>query len=175
MKNTRVFSFLMLLLAVVFTTSVMAQEQKPKASPAATATGKVGGATVTINYSSPSVKGRTIWGELVPYGKVWRSGANEATTVTFDKDVLIEGKPLAAGTYSFYTIPTEDKWTVIFNKTAKQWGTQYDEKQDALRMTVTPRKAPVMSERLKYDITTDGLLLTWENLAVPVKITAAKK
>ena len=175
MKNTRVFSFLMLLLAVVFTTSVMAQEQKPKASPAATATGKVGGATVTINYSSPSVKGRTIWGGLVPYGQVWRSGANEATTVTFDKDVLIEGKPLAAGTYSFYTIPTEDKWTVIFNKTAKQWGTQYDEKQDALRMTVTPRKAPVMSERLKYDINTEGLLLTWENLAVPVKIAAAKK
>lgn len=175
MKNTRMFNFLMLLLALVFTTSAMAQEQKPKASPAATATGKVGDATVTVNYSSPSVKGRTIWGELVPYGKVWRSGANEATTVTFDKPVMVEGKPLAAGTYSFYTIPGEDKWTVIFNKTAKQWGTQYDEKQDALRVTVTPAKAPVMNERLKYDVNNDGLLLSWENMVVPVKITTATK
>lgn len=175
MKNTRIFSLLALLLALVFTSAAMAQDQKPKASPPATATGKVGDVTVTINYSSPSVKGRTIWGELVPYGQVWRSGANEATTVTFDKDVMVEGKPLKAGTYSFYTIPTEDKWTVIFNKTAKQWGTQYDEKQDALRLTVTPRKAPTMNERLKYDITSDGLLLSWENLAVPVKITTAKK
>ncbi|NDK57185.1 DUF2911 domain-containing protein [Pontibacter fetidus] len=174
MKNTRIFSLLALLLAFLVSTSVMAQDAKPKASPPATATGKVGGATVTINYSSPSVKGRTIWGGLVPYGQVWRSGANEATTVTFDKDVLVEGKPLAAGTYSFYTIPTEDKWTVIFNKTAKQWGTQYDEKQDALRLTVTPSKAPTMNERLKYDINSNGLLLSWENLAVPVKITAKK-
>ncbi len=175
MKNSRIFSLLALVLAFVFTTSAaIAQDQKPKASPAATATGKVGGATVTVNYSSPSVKGRTIWGELVPYGEVWRSGANEATTVTFDKNVMVEGKPLAAGTYSFYTIPTEDKWTVIFNKTAKQWGTQYDQKQDALRVSVTPKTAPTMSERLKYDVTKDGLLLSWENLVVPVKITAAK-
>lgn len=175
MKNARIFSLLALLVAFVFSTVAMAQEQKPKASPAATATGKVGGATVTVNYSSPSVKGRTIWGELVPYGQVWRAGANEATTVTFDKDVMVEGKPLAAGTYSFYTIPAEDKWTVIFNKTAKQWGTQYDEKQDAQRVTVTPRKAPTMNERLKYDVNSEGLLLSWENMVVPVKITAAKK
>ncbi|MBB6609930.1 DUF2911 domain-containing protein [Pontibacter sp. Tf4] len=176
MKNTKIFSFLaMLLVALVVTSSAMAQDAKPKASPPATATGKVGAATVTINYSSPSVKGRTIWGELVPYGQVWRSGANEATTITFDKDVMVEGKPLAAGTYSFYTIPAEDKWTVIFNKTAKQWGTQYDEKQDALRVTVTPRKAPTMNERLKYDVNNQGLLLSWENMEVPVKISTAKK
>lgn len=175
MKNTRVFNFLMLMLALVFTTSAIAQEQKPKASPAATATGKAGDATITVNYSSPSVKGRTVWGELVPYGKVWRSGANEATTVTFDKDVMVEGKPLAAGTYSFYTIPAEDKWTVIFNKTAKQWGTQYDEKQDALRVEVTPRKAASMNERLKYDVNNQGLVLSWENMEIPVKITTAKK
>ena len=175
MKNTRMFSLLALLLAFVFSTAVMAQDQKPKASPPATATGKIGDATVTINYSSPSVKGRTIWGGLVPYGQVWLSGANEATTVTFDKALMVEGKSLAAGTYSFYTIPAEDKWTVIFNKTAKQWGTQYDEKQDALRLTVTPRKAPTMNERLKYDVNSEGLLLSWENMVVPVKITAAKK
>ena len=175
MKNTRIFSLLALLLAFVFSTAVMGQDQKPKASPAATATGKIGDATVTVNYSSPSVKGRTIWGDLVPYGQVWRSGANEATTVTFDKPVMVEGKPLAAGTYSFYTIPAEDKWTVIFNKTAKQWGTQYDEGQDALRVTVTPTKAKTMNERLKYDVNSNGLLLSWENMEVPVKIATAKK
>ena len=176
MNSPKIFRLLaILLVALVVTPAAMAQEQKPKASPAATATGKAGGATVTINYSSPSVNGRTIWGDLVPYGQVWRAGANEATTVTFDKDVMVEGKPLAAGTYSFYTIPGEDKWTVIFNKTAKQWGTQYDEGQDALRITVTPRKAPIMNERLKYDVNNTGLLLSWENMEVPVKITASKK
>ncbi|GAB3193892.1 heat shock protein HslJ [Pontibacter aydingkolensis] len=175
MKNTRkLTSLAMLLIAVLFSATAWAQDAKPKASPAASAEGKIGNANVTVNYSSPAVKGRTVWGELVPYGKVWRSGANEATTVTFDKDVMIEGKPLAAGTYSFYTIPGEDKWTVIFNKTAKQWGTQYDEKQDALRVDVTPRKAKSMNERLKYDVTKDGLLLSWENMEVPVKVSAKK-
>ncbi|CAM3547781.1 DUF2911 domain-containing protein [Pontibacter korlensis] len=149
-----------------------AHAQETKASPPATASGKIGDATVTVNYSSPSVKGRTIWGELVPYGKVWRAGANEATTVTFDKDVMVEGEGLAAGTYSFYTIPGEDEWTVIFNKTAKQWGTQYDEKQDALRVQVTPREASSMNERLAYGVTDDALLLRWENLEVPISIQA---
>ncbi|WP_299822366.1 DUF2911 domain-containing protein [uncultured Pontibacter sp.] len=175
MKSTRNLTTLaMLLVALFFTATAWAQDAKPKASPAANATGKIGNTTVTVNYSSPSVKGRTVWGELVPYGKVWRSGANEATTVTFDKDVMVEGKPLAAGTYSFYTIPGEDKWTVILNKTTKQWGTQYDEKQDALRAEVTPRKAKSMNERLKYDVTKEGLVLSWENMEVPVKITASK-
>ena len=87
------------------------------------------------------MKGRPIWGQLVPYGQVWRSGANEATTITFDQPVMVEGQPLAAGTYSLFTIPTEKQWTMIFNKTAKQWGAfKYDDKQDALRVTVTPQK-----------------------------------
>lgn len=174
MRTRKLTSLAMLLVALFFTATAWAQDAKPKASPAASANGKIGTATVTVNYSSPAVKDRTIWGELVPYGKVWRSGANEATTVTFDKDVMVEGKALAAGTYSFYTIPTEDKWTVIFNKTAKQWGTQYDESQDALRVMVTPRKSKAMNERLKYDVTKDGLVLSWENMEVPVKITAKK-
>ena len=175
MKNTRVLNLLaMLVIGILFTTTAWAQETKQKASPPASANGKIGDATVTVNYSSPAVKGRTVWGELVPYGKVWRAGANEATTVTFDKDVMVEGKALPAGTYSFYAIPGEDKWTVIFNKTAKQWGTQYDEKQDALRVMVAPRKSKTMNERLKYDVTKDALVLGWENLEVPVKITAKK-
>ncbi|MBX0333943.1 DUF2911 domain-containing protein [Pontibacter sp. HSC-14F20] len=175
MKNLRITNVLaMLLIGILVSSTAWAQDAKPKASPAATATGKVGNTTITINYSSPSVKGRTIWGELVPYGKVWRAGANEATTITTDQDVMVEGKKLSAGTYSFYTIPGEDEWTIIFNKTNKQWGTQYDEKQDALRVMAKPRKASSMSERLVYDVTKDGIVLRWENLEVPVKVQAAK-
>jgi hypothetical protein len=175
MKNTRMLTSLaMLLTGILISASAWAQDAKPKASPPAKASGKVGDATITVNYSSPSVKGRTIWGDLVPYGEVWRSGANEATTFTTDRDVMVEGQKLPAGTYSFYTIPGEDEWTVIFNKTAKQWGTDYDEQQDALRVKATPRKAASMSERLEYEVTDDGLVLRWENLELPVAITAAK-
>ena len=168
------YSLAMLFMGILLSTTVWAQDAKLKASPPATATGKIGDATITINYSSPAVKGRTIWGELVPYGEVWRAGANEATTVTTSKDVMVEGQKLPAGTYSFYAIPGEEEWTLIFNKTAKQWGTQYDEKQDALRVKAKPRQAASMSERLVYDVTKDGLVLRWENLEVPMKVQAAK-
>lgn len=146
-------------------------KQQAKPSPAATATGKAGKATVTVQYSSPAVKGRTIWGDLVPYGQVWRAGANEATTITFDQPVTVEGKPLAAGTYAFFVLPTEQEWTLIFNKTAKQWGSfKYDDKQDALRVAVKPRKAAAMNERLTYTVASPGLVLRWENLELPVAI-----
>ncbi|WP_092101405.1 DUF2911 domain-containing protein [Pontibacter chinhatensis] len=174
MNKSNLTTLCMLFVCMLMSFSAMAQDTKPKASPAAKAEGKIGDVNVTVNYSSPSVKDRNIWGGLVPYGQVWRSGANEATTVTFDKDVMVEGQKLAAGTYSFYTLPSEEEWTVIFNKKAKQWGTQYDEKEDALRVKVTPRKSGQMNERLKYDVTKEGLLLSWENLEVPVKITASK-
>ncbi len=177
MKNTRILStiaMLVICMLVSATTSWAQEAKKPKASPAETAKGKIGDATMVVNYSSPAVKGRAIWGELVPFGQVWRAGANEATTVMVDKDVMVEGKTLAAGTYSFYALPGKDAWTVIFNKTAKQWGTQYDEKQDALRVNVKPRKSKAMNERLKYEVADNELVLMWENLAVPVKITAAK-
>lgn len=148
-----------------------AKEAKAKPSPAATVTGKIGTADVTINYSSPAVKGRTIWGGLEPYGKVWRAGANEATTVEFNKDVTVEGKPLPAGKYAFFLIPTEQQWTVIFNKVANQWGAfKYDEKQDALRVLVTPRKADTMNERLVYVVTPTSLVMRWDKLEVPVSI-----
>jgi hypothetical protein len=147
-----------------------AKEAKP--SPAATATGKIGTTDVTVNYSSPAVKGRKIFGGLEPYDKVWRAGANEATTVEFSKDVTVEGKPLPAGKYSFFVIPTAtQQWTVIFNKVANQWGAfKYDEKQDALRVKVTPRKAATMAERLVYEVTPKGLVLRWENMEVPVMV-----
>ncbi|WP_369811240.1 DUF2911 domain-containing protein [Hymenobacter convexus] len=143
-----------------------------KPSPAATATGKIGSADVTVNYSSPGVKGRTIFGGLEKFGKVWRAGANEATTVEFSKDVKVEGKALPAGKYGFFVIPAETgPWTVIFNKVPNQWGAfKYDEKQDALRVMVTPRKSATLTERLVYEVKSPGLVLRWENVEVPVAI-----
>ena len=147
-------------------------QAEAKPSPAATATGKIGAADVTVSYSSPAVKGRPIWGGLVPYGQVWRAGANEATTVEFTKAVQVDGKALPAGKYGFFVLPTEKQWTVIFNKVPNQWGAfKYDEKQDALRVVVVPRRTTVMAERLAYEVQPAGLLLRWENLEalVPIK------
>ncbi|WP_422388740.1 DUF2911 domain-containing protein [Hymenobacter cyanobacteriorum] len=143
-----------------------------KPSPAATATGKIGAAEVTVNYSSPGVKGRKIFGGLEQYGKVWRAGANEATTVEFSKAVTVEGKSLPAGKYGFFVIPAESgQWTAIFNKQPNQWGAfKYDEKQDALRVMVTPRKTAALTERLAYEVTPTGLVLRWENVELPVAI-----
>ncbi|GAB3838539.1 DUF2911 domain-containing protein [Hymenobacter jeollabukensis] len=161
-----------LLMSLLFVGAAQAQDAAPKPSPAATATGKAGKANVTVKYSSPAVKGRTIWGGLEPYGKVWRAGANEATTVTFDQPVTVEGKALPAGTYAFFVIPMEkEAWTVIFNKTANQWGAfKYDEKQDALHASVKPRKAASLNERLTYTVESPGLVLRWENIELPVSI-----
>ncbi|GAA4384209.1 DUF2911 domain-containing protein [Hymenobacter koreensis] len=173
MKNPHLLSrlFVMLLSCLLWSAAGQAQDKPAPASPPATATGKAGKANVTVKYSSPAVKGRKIWGGLEPYGKVWRAGANEATTVTFDQPVTVEGKALPAGTYSFFVIPTEQDWTVIFNKTANQWGAyKYDEKQDALRATVKPRKAATMNERLTYTVASPGLILRWENVELPVAI-----
>jgi hypothetical protein len=119
------------------------------------------------------VGGRVIWGGLVPYGQVWRAGADEATTITFDRDVKIEGQALPKGTYALFAIPTATTWTLIFNKTAKQWGAfDYDVKQDALRVTVTPRAGENV-EALDFVIEGDAVVLRWEKLAVPFKVAAA--
>lgn len=162
------FAFLFLI-----SVSACAQDDPAKrASPLATATGKIGEANITINYGSPSVKGRKIWGELVPYDKVWRSGANEATTFTSDKDLVVQGKKLAAGKYAFFTIPGEKDWTVIFNNVPDQWGAyDYDAAKDALRVTVKPSKSKEMNERLVYVISEKGFSLRWENLEVPVSVS----
>src|SRR6187549_2507951 len=117
MKKTIMTKGFVLAMAAVFMSSaIWAQADKSKRpSPPGTATGKVNGATITINYSSPSVKGRKIWGDLVPYGQTWRAGANEATTFETDKEIMVEGKSLPAGKYAFFTIPGEKEWVIIFN------------------------------------------------------------
>ena len=155
--------------------STLTWAQKP--SPPATATGKVHGATITINYSSPAVKGRQIYGtNLVPYGKVWRAGANEATIFETDKDIKVEGKTLPAGKYSLYAIASEKDWIIIFNAATGQWGinrdgtTTEDAAKDVIRVTVTPKKTTTLTERLAYTINKDGFVLSWEYLDVPVSI-----
>ncbi|GMQ28606.1 DUF2911 domain-containing protein [Algoriphagus confluentis] len=166
-KNA-LLSFALLAVTASFT---LAQE---KASPAMTAEGTVGGAKITINYSSPAVKGRTIWGDLVPLGQVWRAGANEATTFTTDKDILVEGQKLPAGTYSFFIIPNEGSSTLIFNKVAKQWGAfNYDAKEDQLRVNVPSEQTSTMEERLVYRVNSGGFEVAWEYGKAAAKIASA--
>ncbi len=171
MKAT-IKSLTFLLFAGFVSFSAVAQEAKPKASPAATATGKVNGATITINYSSPAVKGRKIWGGLEAYDKVWRAGANDATTFETDKDIKVEGKSLPAGKYSFFLIPRENgTWTAIFNKEPKQWGAfKYEEAKDALRVEVKVKPLKETQERLVYNVHSKGFSLDWDKVSVPVAI-----
>ena len=135
-----------------------------------TAEGTINGADITVNYSSPAVKGRKIFGDMIPYGKVWRAGANEATIFETSKDIKVEGKSLPAGKYSIFVIPGESMSTFIFNKQTGQWGTQYDESQDAIRVEVPSGQTSALTERLTYDVVPDGLELKWEMGRAKVKI-----
>ncbi|GAA3940081.1 DUF2911 domain-containing protein [Hymenobacter algoricola] len=143
----------------------MPEDKSKRPSPPATATAMVGGATVTIDYSRPAMKGRKVFGGLVPYNAVWRTGANEATTFTVDKPVKIEGQALPAGKYALFAIPGATEWTIVFNKTANQWGAyEYDAKQDALRVKVKAKKTAAPVEQ--FTITADKagkVSLMWEN------------
>lgn len=178
-KTRFLLSFLLGLLFSVnaFAQATPAPEDKSKRpSPPATTTASVGGVTVTINYSRPAAKGRKIFGELVPYGQVWRTGANEATTFEVDKPVTINGQPLPAGKYGLFTIPTATTWTVIFNKTAEQWGAfKYDDKQDALRVQVKPTKTAQPTEQFAISVDKAGkVTMRWENTSADFTVAAAK-
>lgn len=159
-------TFLSVLL-VCFALSNANSQDKPKPSPAATAEGKIAGADVKIDYHQPSAKGRKIMNDLVPFGKVWRTGANDATTIEISEDVKVEGKALPKGKYSLFTIPGEKDWVIIFNKTAKQWGAyDYDEAQDALRVKVKPGKTSDFVETFNIAVTDSGVEMKWENTLV---------
>ena len=141
-------------------------------SPQKKMTGTIGEHTVTIVYGSPSVKGRQVFGGLEPYGKVWRTGANEATSIEFSTDVQVEGKALPAGKYGLFTIPGEDKWTIIFNETWDQWGAyDYDESKDALRVEVTPTMAAESAEQMDFIVEGNKVVLRWDKHAVPFTIS----
>jgi pimeloyl-ACP methyl ester carboxylesterase len=147
----------------------------PRTSSRASVVQAVGGAEMDIAYGRPAVKARKVWGELVPDGRVWRAGANEATSFTFDRDVRIEGRALAAGTYTFFAIPGTENWTLIFNRVPRQWGAfDYNPAFDALRFTVKPAAAP-HQEYLRYGIEPAGanaavVTLAWEKRTVTFRI-----
>lgn len=125
------------------------------------------GAIITIDYSQPSLKGRKIGTEIAPFGQVWRTGANEATTFEVSKDVKVEGQSLAAGKYGLYSIPGEKEWIIIFNKTWKQWGTQYKEADDALRLKVSVAKVGTLNEKMTFSIDKSGKVsLLWGDIVV---------
>ena len=171
MRTLKIFKISLFAFTVLSSCSLFAQAPEKPLSPADSAVGNIGNATVKIRYSSPSVKGRTIWGGLVPYDKVWRAGANEATTIEFSKDVIVEGKPLKAGKYGFFAIPHAGNWVIIFNREPMQWGAfNYNEKMDALRINVKVIQVLSSRERLKYSVNKDGITLSWEKLEVPVNI-----
>ena len=147
----------------------------PRPSQHAQVTQRIGITDITINYHRPLVNNRKIWGDLVPYGDVWRAGANENTTISLSDPVTIEGKPLEAGTYGLHMIPAAGEWTIIFSKTSTAWGSfTYKQAEDALRVTVKP-KAAEMHNALTYefdDVQPESTVvtMTWERLAVPFKV-----
>ena len=188
------FLGLVVVLAVGFAVSstAFAQEKKVRPSLHASVSQTIGVDTdITFDYSRPGVKGRTIWGELVPYGLApgnkyseekpfpWRAGANEKTTIAVSSDVLVDGKPLPAGKYSIHMIPSEKDWIVIFNKVSEGWGSyDYDEAEDALRVKVTPVEAP-FEEWMRFGFddlagTSAVAFLQWEKLKVPFTIALAE-
>jgi hypothetical protein len=165
------------LVAIHMTGSALAQQQLdlPRSSPNASVSQTVGITEITLRYSRPGVKGRKIWGDLVPYGQVWRTGANENTTIKFSTPVKIEGHDLPAGIYGLHTIPTEGDWTVIFSKDANEWGSfTYKQEDDALRIQAKPQPAE-FRERMGFDFedvtdTSAEVVLHWEKLKVPFTI-----
>lgn len=170
-------SMFLLILFVLFTKSIEAQniKQELRISPKAEVMQTVGFTEIRVVYSRPGVKGREIWGKLVSYDAVWRAGANEATKITFSTDVIVEGKKLKKGSYSFFAIPGKNQWTLIFNKVADQWGAfEYNESEDALRVKVKTEKA-TWQEWLSYTINKASdssaiIRLEWEKIKVPFKV-----
>jgi hypothetical protein len=149
----------------------------PDVSQAAEVKQRISLTDITINYHRPLVNGRKIWGGLVPYGKVWRAGANENTTIEFSDPVSVEGQPLAKGTYGLHMIPNPDSWTVIFSKTNTGWGSySYDQKEDALRVNVKPQPLTEQKEALEFDFEdlkpdSTAVALKWEKLCVPFTVS----
>ncbi len=164
-----------LLAGTMLTHAQSTQLDLPLQSQHAIVTQRLGVTNITINYHRPLANDRKVWGGLVPYGQVWRAGANENTTITFSDPVTIEGKPLAAGTYGLHMIPNEDQWTIIFSKMHTAWGSfSYDEKEDALRVTVKPGTTD-LHNALAYDfdqLQPDSTVVTmsWDKVAVPFKV-----
>lgn len=173
-RRNNYLTFLSILLCTLFSLQVQAQKDTPveqRESLPDSVIGKVGSTRILIDYSRPSVKGRKIWGDLVPYDKLWRTGANESTVFEISKDLKIEGQVLPAGKYSLFTIPGQTQWTFVFNTDWDEWGTNgYKEKNDKLKVTVKPLKAPQFTEKLTFYIQNNRVFLRWENMEVGFKV-----
>jgi hypothetical protein len=176
--KTSLKTVLILALAVSLNTELQAQGVKlPQASSAQTITQGFGLGKVTLSYSRPNTKGRKIFGAMEPFDKVWRTGANAATSITFTDAVKVGGQELAAGTYGLFTIPGKDEWTVIFNKDAKQWGAyEYKEAEDVLRIKVKPVKLKEKVETFTIQFanvlpTTAQIQLAWENTGLNIDLS----
>ena len=159
------------ILLIFIATTNFAVGQKAKASPRESVSGKINAATITIDYGSPSVKGRKIWGGLVPFDKIWRAGANEATTFKTDKDIIVNGGELPAGKYSLFIIPNEKECIVIFNKKADQWGAyNYNQELDQLKVGVLPNKKSNSTEKLIFLVNNSAISLLWDNWEIALEI-----
>ncbi|MBL0066176.1 MAG: DUF2911 domain-containing protein [Bacteroidetes bacterium] len=174
MKKT-LFLSAALLLAILIPDVSSAQLVLPQASPKASVMQAVGLTDITIDYSSPGVKGRAIWGDLLPYDKIWRTGANAATKITFSKDVKIGETSVPKGSYSIFTIPGKSTWTFILNKNATASVDEYKADEDLMRMTVTPEACP-MRERLNFSITDFSddnakIVIEWEKVRLTIPVT----
>jgi len=176
MKNMKKLVIL-IMLGFVFSSGAFAQMTLPRESQRAAISQTIGDTIVSIVYHRPNTKGRKVWGELVPFGQVWRTGANEATVFEVSNDVNINGQLLPKGKYSLHTIPNESDWTLIFNKTWNQWGSfDYDVKQDALRVTVKPMTGEIR-ETMSFDFgdmkpNSTQVVLAWDKLRVPFTVDA---
>lgn len=163
--------------AMILQVSVLnAQDDKSKRpSPPAQAKATIGKTDITIDYSQPAVKGREIGVELAPYGKVWRTGANEATTFEVSTDVKVEGEELKAGKYGFFTIPGENEWIIIFNSVPDQWGSfNYDKSKDVLRVSVKPDKTSDSTERFTISIKDSGqVVMKWGKHQVNFEVSGS--
>lgn len=164
------------LLAAAASVPAAAQLQLPRSSPHATSMQRIGVTEVTLDYHRPGVKGRKIWGELVPFGQPWRVGANDRTIIKFSTDVTLDGQALPAGSYGLVAIPTATTWTLAFSKVTAAWGAfTYDAKDDAARITVTPKTEADSVEWMDFqfeDLAADSatLVLRWEKLRVPIRV-----
>lgn len=181
MLKNRIFTFFSTIsIALLVALSATAQERSndsAKASPNAAVTQTIGTTQVSLTYGRPSVNDRVIFGDLVPYDEVWRTGANESTAITFSDDVLIEGEPVDAGTYSLYSVPGEETWSIIINDKLS-WGTQYDVSEDVLRVEVDAEESFFVEQMLIYfeDISAESgnMVIHWADTKVSVQIEPAE-
>ena len=165
-------------LSLLMMSGLQAQEDKSKRpSPPASSEATIGGTKIKVDYSAPSAKGRTIFGELEAYGAVWRTGANEATIFETSADISVEGQALPAGRYALFTIPNKDSWTIIFNTESDQWGAyRYKDSKDALRVNVTPNNDASMNEKLIISVEDKGgnkgaVTIAWDKTSVTFNIS----